>query len=130
MSEQGGAAGAPSYMCQDAPSPSEEIEVAGEYLEVAFDTEHTITTEYWGQLRLTIVNNDENYAVGQSSSDDMWSPCGWSKLVWHEEGDQLYYCTAAFGHETECSALNADEPNPNNLESGCGGFAWSQLTPR
>ncbi len=59
------------------------------------------------------------------------SPDTYSVVVWTYDGGQLYYCEASSGHANAEAALAAtlsyDDTDPGT--GGCGGFAWSTLSP-
>ena len=40
----------------------------------------------------------------------------------------LYFCQTAYAAESEQAALENDTADPGDLEEGCNGFGWSELT--
>lgn len=123
----GGAGGAEAASCEAPEPPVNEIEIAGNYTD-DFGTSHKIRTDSWGNVNLSYVNNEENYAVGRNDESDAWNGCYWSLLVWHEVDDKLYYCQAAFSATSECLAMSSTLPDTEDLDTGCAGFSWSELT--
>lgn len=122
----GGAGGAEAASCEAPEPPVNEIEIAGNYTD-NWGTSHKIRTDSWGSVNLSYVDNEENYAVGRNDESAEWNPCYWSLFVWHEVDDKLYYCQAAYSATSECLAMSSDLPDTDDLETGCGGFAWSEL---
>lgn len=123
----GGEGGGPAAMCEAPEAPTETIEIAGTYTD-NFGGPHEITAGSWNSTNLSLVNNEENYALGQSDETADYGTCLWNKFVWHEEGGKLYYCQIAYGQESECAAEAVDDPDTSDLKKGCNGFDWSVLT--
>ena len=122
----GGEGGAPAAMCEAPEAPAETIEIAGKYTD-DFDYSHTITADSWDGAHLSLVNNEENYAIGRNDESADYNACMWSKYVWLEEGDKLYYCQAPYAAESECAAEEAQDADTSDLAKGCNGLAWSEL---
>ncbi len=66
------------------------------------------------------------WAVAENGADS-WNPGSWSKYDWTENSGEVYYCQSTFAAETEADALSADSANATDLDTGCGGFPWSQM---
>lgn len=127
----GGAGGSPAAACGVTQTPDVEIEIVGSFTD-QYDSSIEVKSDEIllgdAVYTLSIVDNEENYAVALNSADNEWNPCTWSTFVWHETEDGLYYCQSPYAATTECGALEADRPDPDDLDAGCGGFSWSQLT--
>ncbi len=128
----GGAGGSGALSCEAPEPPSEDIDITGTYTDNWGGT-HTITTQVWDtgylEFALSIVDNDQGFAVARNPAEDLYNPCLWSRFVWTQDGDALYYCQAPYSAESECAALNQDLPDADDLGAGCNGFSWSELTP-
>jgi hypothetical protein len=106
-----------------------EIEVAGEW-ENQFGEIEVIDDERWDFMHLVDFENDQRWAVTQNPDDDEWNPSAYNRLVWTPiEDDVFYYCTVDFGLETEEEAQLSDaSADEEDLDGGCGGFAWTEMT--
>ena len=122
----GGEGGAPAAMCEAPEAPAETIEIVGKYTD-NFGSQQTITANSWNSTKLSLVNNEENYAIGRNDEAADYNACMWSKYVWVEEAGKLYYCQAPFAAESECAAEEAQDADTSDLAEGCNGFAWSEL---
>ena len=93
-----------------------------------------INVNAWGPYILSDYDNDANWAVTQNAADADFAPSQFNYVVWTEpaEDGSWWHCTVAFDIDTLEQArmtLNtADDSDPAN--GGCGGFAWTQMTPR
>lgn len=95
-------------------------------------SDETIVTGDWNGNSIVEFDNESNYAIAQSPTDDLYTPNQFSKLVWTEIADgSFWYCTVDYGKDTADEARDtkneADASDPAN--SGCGGFAWTRLSP-
>jgi hypothetical protein len=130
---QGGGGGAPAAMCDMPDAPAENIAIAGSYEDQymgAVEISNTVWDLGYAQYTLSLVNNEEGYAVARNAASDDFNPCSWSTFVWFEGDDGLHYCQSGFGAESECAAEGAMSPDPEELETGCSGFPWSTLTAK
>jgi hypothetical protein len=126
--------------------PGEALEVEGAYDDglgggLVIEGDQWIV-EYPGedgsvlQVPSTIISfdNDANGLIVQSPPDDAFTPNQFARQVWTEPDAEgaFYYCTVVFGLETleaaEADTTEADASDP--AQRGCGGFPWTQLTPR
>jgi hypothetical protein len=110
------------------------LAIAGTYTD-EFGTEHVVDDVSWTQTfpgsspttwTITSYDNDGMFVIAQNSPDDPYNPDLWSRFDW--TGD-VHYCQAAFGAATEADALATPRPDDADLEAGCGGFPWTDLTP-
>lgn len=111
------------------------IEIVGTY-DNNFGGTETITADTWdvGVVQTIIAwDNAENWTVTQNPDDAEFSPSKFNKLVWTEPdaNGEFYYCTVTFDEETAEAARTTDKTaDPSDPENtGCGGFAWTKLTP-
>ena len=114
---------------EEEEEEEEGIEVAGTW-ETQFSTTETIDEEMWSFMYLVDYSNDDRRAVTQNPDDDEHNPDAYNVLEWTPiENDVFYYCTAEFGIETEDEAHHSQaSPDADDLESGCGGFEWTEMT--
>ena len=108
---------------------SEQIEVAGTW-ETPFETVEVIDDEMWGFMYLIDFDNDQRWAITQNPDDDDHNPDAFNRLHWTPiENDTFYYCTVAFGLDTEQEARDTDATaDEGDLDGGCGGFPWTEMT--
>ncbi|MEZ4236042.1 MAG: hypothetical protein R3F59_07755 [Myxococcota bacterium] len=114
------------------------LEIVGSYTD-AFGTTHDIDEDAWVQtypgydpLRFEVAwwDNAEGRLVAHNDpanayAGDLWSAFDWT---WTAD-DHLYYCQSAFDADSEDAAGAAPAADADDLDAGCGGFAWTDLTP-
>ena len=91
-----------------------------------------ISAEAWGATTVSEYDNAANWAVTQNAPDDPWNPSSFSRRVWTEPADGVFWhCTVAYGLDTLEAALAASESaDESDLEGeGCGGFPWTRMSP-
>lgn len=107
------------------------LAIAGEYTDEWGDM-HTITSANWtnsaGTFHFEIWDNENAYIGAQNDAANMYSPGLYSRFDWHFEGTTLYYCQTAYDAASLSDALAA-MADRSDLAAGCGGFAWTNLTP-
>jgi hypothetical protein len=118
-----------------APAPA-TLSIAGTYLD-EYGTTHTIdeaawTTQYAGYpasvFHVSQFDDDGQWLVAQNDPANGYNPDLWSRFDWLTGADgHLYYCQSAFAAPTEQAAV--DTPRDEDLDVGCGGFPWTDLTP-
>ena len=119
----------------DESGDPEALEIVGDWTS-QFSSE-SITEDLWDQggfvTTIASYDNAENWAVTQNADDAEFSPSAYNKTIWTEPTeDGFAYCTVAFGIATqeEAEAAATDAADASDLEGeGCGGFAWSILSP-
>ena len=98
-----------------------------------FGDAHTITEAEWqnsaGSFAISNYDNVAMYLIAQNASTNQFSPDLWSRFDWTWNSDQLFYCQSVFDAATPEDA-EAGGADVDDLESGCGGFSWSMLTPQ
>ncbi len=104
----------------------EAISIEGEWID-EWNSSQVIDSDSWNSNTITHYDNDEMWAVAQNDEDAQFSPGLWSKYDWTWNSEELYYCQSTFAAETEADALSADSANATDLDTGCGGFPWSQM---
>jgi hypothetical protein len=109
----------------------DELVIAGEYTDEWGDT-HTIDEVVWtnsgGVWHIEQWDNEAMFLVAHNDEANMFSPGLYSRFDWVWSGDDLYYCQSVFDGATLEAAL-AGSANRDDLALGCGGFAWTNLTP-
>jgi len=103
----------------------EEISIVGEWID-EWNSSQVIDSDSWNSNTITHYDNDEMWAVAENGADS-WNPGFWSKYDWTWNSEELYYCQSTFAAESEADALSADSANATDLDTGCGGFPWSQM---
>ena len=99
----------------------EAISIEGEWID-EWNSSQIIDSDSWNSNTITQYDNDEMWAVAENGANNAWSKYDWT---WNSE--ELYYCQSTFAAETEADALSADSANATDLDTGCGGFPWSQM---
>jgi len=123
-------------------TPPETLSIVGTYSEdwdgdgqgdsthVISDSEWTMTSESGVSVFvISQFSNDESLLIAQNDASNDFAPEKWSRFDWAADGSTLWFCQTTYEAQTESDALeipaaNADDPST----SGCGEFAWSQLT--
>lgn len=121
--------------CDDAgdegSKPGAAIEVVGTW-DTQFDSQEVITATAWTDAALVRWDNADNWAITQNAEDAQFGPGTFTVLVWTEPAaGKFYYCTAAYGLESQAAAEAADRTAPDadaTETTGCGGFAWTRMT--
>lgn len=96
-----------------------------------FDTQESITVDRWGDNEIHSYDNGSNLVITRVPDDGEWSPGTYSKIVYTDiVDDRFFYCIVTYDKATADDALadetTADATDP--LNSGCGGFSWTQMT--
>lgn len=110
---------------------ADAIEIAGSWTD-GFGN-HDITDTAWISTfgrdvfpyTISQYDNDADFAIAQDDGTGTWTRYDWIFL-----DEELWYCTTAFGLESEDDAVStpaADATDP--ASGGCGDFPWSALTP-
>jgi hypothetical protein len=129
---------------EDAVVEGEDLEIAGLWTD-NFDSFHDITTEQWsmsfapfeegGERSVSLFlfesfSNEDRVIIAQNDANNEFSPSLFSRLDWAWVGDDLYFCQTSFDSATAEAAAAVPAADATNVETGCGGFAWSSLTVR
>lgn len=96
--------------------------------------QHTITWDTWTQgtdeYLLSMWSREDNWSVARNGAGNAFNPGLYSKFHWTSLDDALYYCQTAFDAASAAEALATVAPDASNPSAdGCGGFAWTNLTP-
>jgi hypothetical protein len=106
-------------------------DLAGMYTDEFGDT-HTIDAATWtnaaGVFHIDQWDDTAMWLVAQNDAANEFSPELWSRFDWVSSGDDLYYCQSVFDGATVEAAL-AGSANHDDIMMGCGGFAWTNMTP-
>ncbi len=118
------------------------VAVAGEWND-EWKTFYDITSGFWVQKwgtttsKFEIVEFDNGatddgtgWAIARNSTENESSPGLYSRFDWTWYNDAWYICNTAWDRESVQAARDtaaADDGTPD--ASGCGGFAWTKLTP-
>ena len=113
-------------------TPRDGIEVVGTW-DDNYGGQTIITLTEWGTQKIHDYGITENWAVTQNPSDAEYGPNTFNLVVWTElDADQSWWtCTVAYGLETFDEAFAAEDTSDASdpANGGCGGFAWTQMTP-
>jgi hypothetical protein len=98
---------------------------------------HTITEETWtmesrfgtGVFHIEEWQHDVERLVAQNDEANAFFPGLWSKFEWTFLDDSLWYCQSGYDGASLEDAWDTPGANADDLETGCGGFPWSELTP-
>lgn len=97
---------------------------------------HTVLAAQWfngkSEYKLTKSDTTNKFFIGLNSAGNAYNASKYSRFDWTKDSSsgQVYYCQSAYDKATAAGAeavTTSDSSDPAN--SGCGGFAWSQLTP-
>lgn len=122
--------------CGSSNNSPELLEIAGTYTD-EFGGHHTITQTTWDSSDATFTfifhilefDNDLNFLVALNDSANSFNPGLYSRFMWTYANGNLYYCQDVFDATSETAARYAPFSDAGNLTTGCGGFAWTNLTP-
>jgi ABC-type Zn uptake system ZnuABC Zn-binding protein ZnuA len=103
-----------------------DIAIEGNWVD-EWGTNQTIDSDSWNSGTITQFDNEAMWAVAENG-EDSFNPGLWSKYDWTWNSEELYYCQSTFAAESEADALSANSANSSDLEAGCGGFPWSQMS--
>lgn len=136
----------PATLCAlaacDPPLPpgdtgADGLEIVGTYTD-AFGTSHEISDSAWIQtfpgyepmsFDISAWDNAERWVVARNGEDNAYDAGMWSRFDWSAGSDgHLYYCQSVFSAESEQGATDAPAAG-EDLDAGCGGFSWTDLTP-
>ena len=112
---------------------ADALAITGEYID-GWGGKHTITDTTWTSgdsvFNISTFDNDLMFLAAQNDRANEYNPEMWSRFDWHYGTErELYYCQIAFDAVDESSAIGTDRADDRDLETGCGGFAWSTLSP-
>jgi len=100
-------------------------------------------------INITFFDNTMKFLVGQNSGPGSYNPGKWSRIDWHIATEAMWgaanagkvaYCTTLYNAESEMATMLLDtqpggavDPRIYDYDlaptTGCGGFAFSILTP-
>jgi hypothetical protein len=110
------------------------LELIGDFTD-GFGTVFSVTTETVtlgiGESASVFIvlsfDNEDDYLIAQNHEDNEYSGGLYSRFDWLEEDGDMYYCQPAYD-ANDAAAAEATSADPTDMESGCGGFGWSELT--
>ena len=126
--------GLPPYAFSWTRLDAVSFDLAGEYLDY-WGTNHIIDeTQWatdWGIWYITEINPTEQFLVAQNDAADSYYPNLWSRFDWTvDPSGHTWYCQTSFSSISEAAAAAVAPADPTNPGvTGCGGFAWTDLTP-
>ncbi len=110
----------------------EQLDLTGDFVD-GWGLPHNINAFVWlmdtSVFNITGYSNEEDWAIAQNDANNEYNPDLWSKFEWFVDGDGAWhYCQSAYDAASKADAMMASADN-SDLETGCGGFAWSPLSP-
>lgn len=87
-------------------------------------------TDSWGNTFAVVKKNrSSDYVIYQNDAGNAYNPSKFSRVDFTEDSNEnLYYCQIAYDKDTADEAEAVTTADRNDLDGGCNGFAWSQLT--
>ncbi len=129
---EGGSAGEAAMCEPPTPPDGDELAIVGTYSD-EFGT-YTVTSSEWSSgdtvFHISQFDNSEHWIVAQNDQGNSYNACAWSRFDWLEMDGKLYECQTVYNADSEEAALSHDAADASDLENGCGGFPWSELTPQ
>lgn len=108
-----------------------QMDLTGDFVD-SWGTPHNISAFTWlmdtSLFHIGAYSNEEDWAVAQNDATNEYNPELYSKFEWTNNADGAwFYCQSAYDAATMEDAMAASADN-TDLEAGCGGFGWSELT--
>ncbi len=91
-----------------------------------------LTTWSSGSAVFTFIEFDSTLdtAIAQNAETNQFNPGKFSRFDWAtDESGQLRYCQTRYDAATAAEAAASSRADESDWDKGCGGFAWSKLTP-
>ena len=108
-----------------------ELDLTGNFTD-NWGYSHSINSFSWTNgssvFHIQEFDNEANWAIALNDSANSWNPDLFSKFEWTSDSSGAwFYCQSAYDAATaeDAKVVNADA---NDLDAGCGGFGWSELT--
>lgn len=108
-----------------------ELDLTGDFID-NYGTPHSINAFSWMMdtsiFHILEYSNEEDWAIAQNDSAYSYNPDLYSKFEWMTDSTgAIFYCQSDFDAETAEEAMTA-AADKADLETGCDGWPWSQLT--
>jgi len=107
--------------------------IVGAYTDGYGATQHIAATTWTivtSVFHLSQVDNAQSFAIAQNDCANAYFPGAWSRFDWtYDAAQSLWYCQTAYDAASAELALQTPAADAQNLDTGCGGFAWAKLTP-
>lgn len=90
-----------------------------------------ITNDQWAGRTVISFDNLTNRAIVQSPPDAEWNADKYARFLWTEPEDgEFHYCEDVYGKsKADDISTMIDTADATDLETGCGGFPWTHLSP-
>ncbi|MFO7736386.1 MAG: hypothetical protein R6W70_09275 [bacterium] len=109
---------------------SENLEITGRWTD-SYGGMHHISKERWhqgwGVFTIEEYNNSDRYVIAVAEEA---LGGAYNRFDWTEEEGQLFFCNIEYEAQSIEEALENENSDPNDLESGCNDFSWSALNER
>ncbi|MEZ4464200.1 MAG: hypothetical protein R3F60_06415 [bacterium] len=119
-------------------APMTGFPLAGRWVD-EFGTEHEISEEVWVQtaggmastFELLDIDTEAGRILAANDPANPFNPGLFSRFDWVVDGEDLFFCQAAFdAASVEAAAAAAPSDASDPATSGCGGmFPWTRLLP-
>lgn len=122
----------PSGLGGVAGGSGASLSISGSYTDQyqgSYTIDATTVDSGFSVTNIMMIDEDEQFLVGQNDETNAYFPCDYSRFDWHEEGGKLYLCQTAYAAASASEAAVTPAADASDLSSGCGGFPWSELTP-
>ncbi len=112
----------------------ERLEITGAWVD-GWGYDHDISQDTWDNagsvFHITQLDNQADFLVAHNDPANAWSPDLWSRFDWTwDDAGGLHYCQIAYDAPDEATAAANTAADRASLDTGCGGFGWSSLSPR
>ncbi len=113
------------------------LEIIGSYTD-GFGGTHDITEATWTQggfgdpsvFHIETFENGSDYLIAENDAANAFSAGLWSRFDWTIVDGATWFCQTTFDAADAEAAMAVPAADSTDLEGeGCGGFAWSELTP-
>ncbi len=75
-------------------------------------------------------HNADRWLIAQNGAANLYNPSLWSRFDWTDFQGDTFSCQTAYDAATADDALATPAADPTDpTAGGCGGFAWTNLTP-
>lgn len=109
---------------------SDNLEITGRWTD-SYGGMHHISEERWhqgwGVFTVEEYSNSDRYVI--AAAEEALGGT-YNRFDWTEKEGQLYFCNIEYEAQNIEEALENENSNPDDLESGCNDFSWSALNER
>ena len=77
---------------------------------------------------VVVVNDGEQFVVARNSESADFYPCQYSRFDWAVKAGDYYLCRTDLDADSVDEALARPAADRSDLDAGCSGFPWSQVS--